>query len=133
MVPQVVFKFSADKCKLLQLYPANYYLSNPDELSRSFICKVTKEKDFGVWCRSDMKTFLQLQKALTKAMQAVGMLKRSFNFLSINSFYFCIKLTLDRILNIVHNLGHYIWQKILMPLSKYNIMLYTKLVKSLST
>ena len=43
--------------------PANYCLSNPDEHSKSFICKAAEEKDFGVWCRSDMKTSLQVQKA----------------------------------------------------------------------
>ena len=34
-----LLKFNVDKCKLVQLgnsIPANYYLSNPDELSKSF-------------------------------------------------------------------------------------------------
>jgi len=38
--------------------PANYYLSNPDDLSRSLTCRVTEEKDLGVCCTSDMKASL---------------------------------------------------------------------------
>ena len=80
-----LLKFNVDKCKLLQLgnsSPANYYLSSPDGFFRSLICKVTEEEDLGVWCTSDMKPSLQVQKAVTKAMQTLSMLKRSFKFLS---------------------------------------------------
>ena len=35
-----------------------------------------------------MKPFLQVQKAVTKAMQTLGMLKRSFKFLSRDLFLF---------------------------------------------
>ena len=85
MVPQVAFKNSmwTYVCKLLQFSnsnPTDYYLSNPDELSRSLICRITEEKDLSVWCTSDIKASLQV------AMQTLGMLKRSFNFLSMDSF-----------------------------------------------
>jgi len=86
-----LLKFIADKCKLLQLGNsslANYYLFNPDDLSRSLICRVTEEKDLGVWCTSDMKTSLQVQKTVAKVMQTLGMLKRSLKFLSKDSFLF---------------------------------------------
>ena len=62
-----LLKFNADKCKLLQLgnsSPANYYLSSLDDPFRSLICRVTEEKDLGVWCTNDMKTSLQVQKAV---------------------------------------------------------------------
>ena len=85
------------------LDPANYYLSNPDELSKSLICRVTEGKDLGVQGTNDMKTSLQVQKPVAKIMQTLGMLKRSFN--SSDSFYSCIKLTSDHILNTVHHLG----------------------------
>jgi len=42
-----LLKFNADKCKPLQLgnsSSANYYLSNPGDLSRSLICRVTEAK-----------------------------------------------------------------------------------------
>ena len=83
---KTMVQFNVGKCKLLQLgnsSPANYYLSSPDGFFRSLICKVTEEKDLGVWCASDVKPSLQVQKAVTKAMQTLGMLKRSFKFLSI--------------------------------------------------
>ena len=86
-----LLKFNVDKCKLLQLgnsSPANYYLSSPDGFFRSLICKVTEEKDLGVWCTSDMKPSLQVQKAVNKAMQTLGILKRSFKFLSRDLFLF---------------------------------------------
>jgi len=72
-----------------------------------------------------MKKSLQVQKAVAKAMQMLGMLKRSFKFLSRDSthFYSCVEVTSDHILNTVHNLGHHIWQKTSMSWSKYNIVL----------
>ena len=75
MVPQVALKNYVDKCKLLQLgnsSPVNYYFSIPNDLSKSLICRVIEEKDLGVWCTSDMKTSLQVQKAVAKAMQTLS-------------------------------------------------------------
>ena len=95
-----LLKFNVDKCKLLQLCnssPANYYLSSPDGLFRSLICKVTEEKDLGVWCTSDMKSSLQVQKAVAIAMQTLSFLKRSFKFCQETHFYSYIALTLDHI------------------------------------
>ena len=88
-----LLKFNVEKCKLLQLgnsILANYYLSSPDGFFRSLICKVTEEKDLGVWCTSDMKPSLQFEKAVTKAMQTLGMLKRSFKFLSRDFIFILI-------------------------------------------
>ena len=67
----------------------------------------------GVWCTSDIKTSLQVQKA--KAMQTLGFLKKSLKFLLRDSFYSCTELTSDHILNAVHHLGHHIWQKTFIP------------------
>ena len=41
-----------------------------------------------MWCTSDMKPSLQVQKAVTKAMQTLGMLKRPFKLLSRDLFLF---------------------------------------------
>ena len=95
-------KFNPDKCKLIQLgnsSPINYYLYGPNECSRSLISRVIEEKDLGIWCTSKMKPSLQVQKALAKAMQTLSMLKRSFKYLSKDSFLFLYKLTSDHILN----------------------------------
>ena len=48
----------------------------------------TEEKDLGIWCTSEMKLSLQVQKAVAKAMQTLGMIKRSFKYLSKDSFLF---------------------------------------------
>ena len=36
----------------------------------------------GVWCSSDMKPSLQVRKVVAKVMQTLGIMKRSFKFLS---------------------------------------------------
>ena len=41
-----------------------------------------------MWCTSDKKPSLQVQKAVAKAMQTLGMLKRSFKFLSRDLYLF---------------------------------------------
>ena len=68
--------------------PTNYYLHNPNECSRSLISRATEEKDLGIWCTSEMKPSLQVQKAVAKAMQTLGMIKRSFKYLSKDLFLF---------------------------------------------
>ena len=64
-----LLKFNVDKCRLLQLgnpIPTNYYLHNPNECSRSLISRETEEKDLAIciWCTSEMKPSLQVQKAV---------------------------------------------------------------------
>ena len=91
MVPQIALEYNPDKCKLLQLgssSPTTYYLHSPDECSRSLISRVTEEKDLGIWCTSEMKPSLQLQEAVAKAMQTLDWMKRSFKYLSKDSFLF---------------------------------------------
>ena len=45
-------------------------------------------KDLGMWCTSEMKPSLQVQKAIAKAMQTLSMIKRTFKYLSKDSFLF---------------------------------------------
>ena len=81
----------ADKCKLDNYCSTNYYLSKPTDSSRSLVSRVTEEKYLGIWCTSDMKLSLQVQKAVAKAMQSLGIMKRSFSFYEMIQFYFCIR------------------------------------------
>ena len=62
-----------------------------NKCSRSLISRVTEEKDLGTGCTSEMKPSLQVQKAVAKAMQTLGMMKRSFKYLSKDSFLFLYK------------------------------------------
>ena len=55
-------------------------------------------KYLGIWCTSEMKPSLQVQKAVAKAMQTLGMIKRSFKYLSKDSFLFFYSQTTSRIL-----------------------------------
>ena len=52
---------------------------------------VTEAKDLDVWCTSKMEPSLQVQKAVAKAIQTLGMMKRSFKYLSKDSFLFLYK------------------------------------------
>ena len=93
-----LLKFNPDKYPLLQLgpnsSPTNYYLHSPNECSRSVISRVTKEKDLGIRCTSEMKPSLQVQKSVAKAMQALGMImmKRSSSIYQRTYFNSCTKL-----------------------------------------
>ena len=53
---------------------------------------VTEENDLGVWYTSEMKPSLQVQKAIVKAMQTLGMMKRFFMYLSMDSYLFLYKI-----------------------------------------
>ena len=92
-----LIKFNPDKCKLLQLdnsSPTNYYLHSPNECFRSLISRATEEKDLArrmvyKW----NKIITPSSKGCTciaKAMQTLvlGMMKRSFEYLSNDSFLF---------------------------------------------
>jgi len=56
------------------------------------ITEVEEEKDLGVWCTKDLKPSLQCQKAAAKAMQVLGLLKRSFKHFSIDLLTFLYKM-----------------------------------------
>ena len=53
-----------------------------------------------------MKPSPQVQKAVAKAIQTLDMIKRSFKYLSKDSFYSCTEPISDRISNTVYQLGH---------------------------
>jgi len=44
------------------------------------------EKDLGVWISKDLKWSKQCDTAAIKAMSVLGMIKRSFSYISIESF-----------------------------------------------
>ena len=53
------------------------------------------KRSIDVWCTNSMKLSLQVQKAVAKAMQTLGVMKRSFKHLSRDSFYSCTEPTSD--------------------------------------
>ena len=50
------------------------------------ITEVQDEKDLGIWCTKDLKPSLQCRKAAAKAMQVLGLLRRSFKLFSVDFF-----------------------------------------------
>ena len=75
-----LLEFNTDKCKLMQLGrlpPRNYTMTNKSG-ARFDLESINKEKDVGVWVTTDLKSSTQCQKASKKAMQALGMVRRSF-------------------------------------------------------
>ena len=51
-----------------------------------------EEKDLGIWCTEDLKPSLQCRKAAAKAMQVLGLLRRSFKLFSVDLLTFLYKM-----------------------------------------
>ena len=83
-----LLSFNIDKCKLLQLgksLPAVYTLLDQESHQYLPITQVSEEKDLGVWFSSNLKPSLQCQKNSARAMQALGLIRRSFKYLTKES------------------------------------------------
>ena len=79
-----LLEFNADKCKLMQvgrLPPRNYTMTNKSR-ARVDLESINEEKDVGVWVTTDLKSSTQCQKASKKALQALGMVRRSFKHIT---------------------------------------------------
>ena len=75
-----LLRFSIAKCKLMQIgnsAPFSYSMLDISTNLPLEIAEVEEMKNFGVWCTNDLKPSLQCRKAAAKAMQILGMLKRS--------------------------------------------------------
>ena len=88
-----LLRFNASKCKPhLQYGNASTYEYHMDEEgSTSKLTVVSPEKDLGVWVTSKPDFSLQCDKASAKAMQSLGLIKRTFNHLTSESFLFLHK------------------------------------------
>ena len=62
-----------------------------EEGSRSKLTIVSSEKDLGMWITSKPDFSLQCDKASAKAMQSLGLIKRTFNHLTSESFLLLYK------------------------------------------
>ena len=66
-----LLEFNADKCKW-----------GDKSGGRIDIESINEEKDVGVWVTTDLKSLTQCQKASKKAMQTIGMVRRSFRHMT---------------------------------------------------
>ena len=67
-----------------------YYMD--EEESRSKLTIVSSQKDLGMWITSKPDFSLQCDKASAKTMQSLGLIKRTFNHLTSESFLLYTKL-----------------------------------------
>ncbi|XP_065896425.1 uncharacterized protein [Dysidea avara] len=85
--------FNVVKCKHLKYgnnaSPYEYYMN--DEGTNTKLGIVSSEKDLGVWITSKPNFALQCDKASAKAMQSLGLIKRTFTHLTKESFLILYK------------------------------------------
>ena len=88
-----LLRFNIAKCKHLKYgtntSPYDYYMN--DDGSNSKLSIVSSEKDLGVWITSKPNFSLQCDKASAKAMQSLGLIKRTFTNLTKESFLILYK------------------------------------------
>ena len=82
-----LLKLSIDKCKKLSVGNtpySEYYIEEGS--NRTTIQAVREEKDLGIFVSEDLKWSLQCGKAASKAMMALGLIKRTFPCLNKELF-----------------------------------------------
>ena len=77
------------------------------------ITEVQEEKDLGILCTEDLKPSLQCRKAAAKAMQVLGLLRRSFKLFSVDLLTFLYKMYVRPHLEYCIQVWSPYWQKIL--------------------
>ena len=115
--------FSFEKCKHMQvgnLSCVDYNLMDYDCGERKNICHVDKEMDLGIWCTADLKSSLQCRHAVSKAMKALGLIKRTFKYFNIYSLSKLYRLMSVHIWSTVSRYGLLTWLEVLTFWRKFN-------------
>ena len=88
-----LLRFNIAKCKHLKYgtnaSPYAYYMN--DERSNSKLSVISSEKDLGVWITPKPDFTMQCDKASARAMQSLGLIKRTFTHLTMESFLILYK------------------------------------------
>ena len=111
-----LLRFNIAKCKLMWIgnsAPFTYSMLDSSTNLPFEITEVQEEKDLGIWCTEDLKPSLQCRKAAAKAMQVLGLLRRSFKLFSVDLLTFCTKCISDLTWSIASRSGALTWRKIL--------------------
>lgn len=84
----MVATIQPEKCKLMKVgkSPHKTYTMTHKTGATVYLETTNEEKDVGVWVTTNLKPTVQCQKAAKKAMQALGMVKRSFKHMTKKSF-----------------------------------------------
>ena len=88
-----LIRFSVPKCVVLTLNnsrPTNYTMTDASDVQRSLV-QVSQVRDLGVRLTNSLTPTLQCQKAANKAMQVMEMIRRSFKYLTKESFLLLYK------------------------------------------
>ena len=83
-----LLRFNVSKCKHMSIGTkpvTSYSIVDISNVSHS-LSTTDCEKDLGVWISSTMQPSTQCQKAYSKAMQSLAIIKRTFKFVSKESF-----------------------------------------------
>jgi len=83
-----LLSFNTDKsCKVMNsgaVDNGQYFLHEKNKQAELLCCE--NEKDLGVWLSKQLKWSKQCSSAANKAMSVLGMIKRSFSYISTESF-----------------------------------------------
>jgi hypothetical protein len=106
-------RFHPEKCSILKIGNINkntsYTMSEQDAQGNEHSCilKVCdEEKDLGVWIDSDLKFNKHIAQAAAKARKIMGIIRRSFDYLSPDIFTQLYKSLVRPVLEY----GHSVWQ-----------------------
>ena len=83
-----------DKCKHMQVrheLSTSYTLINNYDGTRTPLDITTVEKDLGIFCSNTLSPSLRCHKATSNAMRSLGLIKRTFKYLSLQSLPFLYK------------------------------------------
>jgi len=87
-----LLRFNIAKCRIGNSVSFSYSMLDGTTNLPLEITEVQEERDLGVWCSKDLKPSLQCRKAAVKAMQVLGLLKRSFKLTSVDLMIFLYKM-----------------------------------------
>ena len=76
--------FNADKCKVMHIGPNNPKVQY--SMNNKTLATTNSEKDLGVYTSDDMKPSLNCAKAAHKATTALGIIKRTFDYIDVKGF-----------------------------------------------
>ena len=84
-----LLKFNIAKCLVMHLGPNTKQLYSVG--SSEHLSSVNETRDLGIWMDSALKFSMQCSKAANKAMQALGRIKRTFKYITPQSFLILYK------------------------------------------
>ena len=90
-----LLNLNLEKCKVMHICKSlnTTYKMEFSSSPGSYIdlCEVNSEKDLGLWTTLSLKPSLQCDKTAASATRILGMLKRTFSFMSKELFVFLYK------------------------------------------